>query len=217
MKFNLKTELPSLLIILIIIFSSFYFYANFPAQVATHWNFRGEADGFSAKTFASFFFPALIIFMYVMFFVLPHLDPKKARYDEFKKAYAIFRHLIVIALGIVYLATGVYNLGYNINIGIITAWTIGLLMIIFGNYMAKIKNNWFLGIRTPWTLSNENVWNRTHRVGRYLFIIFGVVVMIAPFLPETAALILFFGWAIALLIGTFGYSYWAYQQETKKK
>lgn len=217
MKYTFKTEIFPLAVLLACVALSFFFYANSPEIVVTHWNFRGEADGFSPRSFASFFFPGLLVGMYLLFLILPNFDPKKERYQDFAKTYNIFRHLIVGVLAIVYVATGVYNIGYHINIGVIVAWTIGLMMIILGNYMGKIKNNWFMGIRTPWTLSSENVWNKTHRLGGRLFIIFGLIMMVVPFLSETIGMILFFGWAVVLLLGTFVYSYWLYHQETKKK
>lgn len=215
MKYTLKTEILPLIVLLACVALSFFFYANSPEIVASHWNFRGEADGFSSRAFASFFFPGLLIGLYLLFLILPNFDPKKERYEEFAKTYNIFRHLIVGVLAIVYVATGIYNIGYHINIGITVAWVIGLMMIVLGNYLAKTKNNWFMGIRTPWTMSSENVWNKTHRLGSKLFIIFGLIIMIAPLLPETIGMILFFGWVLILLIGTFGYSYWAYRQEKK--
>ncbi len=214
-KFNLKTEIIPLLILLVCVGLSFFFYAHSPEIIATHWNFRGEADGYSSRMFGSFFFPGLLIGIYLLFLALPFLDPKRERYEEFAKIYNIFRYLIVGVLAIVYLATGIYNIGYHINIGITVATVIGIMMIVLGNYMGKIKKNWFMGIRTPWTLSSENVWNKTHRVGGVLFMIFGVIIIAAPFLPETLAMILFFGYTVAMLAGTFGYSYWLFRQENK--
>lgn len=214
-KFNLKTELFPLAILAICAGLSVFFYQNSPEIVTTHWNFQGKPDGFSPRSFASFFFPGLLIGMYLLFLILPYFDPKKERYADFAKTYNIFRYLFITALAIIYVSTGIYNIGYNINIGIITAVTIGIMMIILGNYLSKIKNNWFIGIRTPWTISSENVWNKTHRVGGILFMIFGLVIMIAPFLPELIALILFIGWTIILVFGTFAYSYWIYRKEKK--
>jgi uncharacterized membrane protein len=215
MKITLKTEIFPLVLLAACVALSFFFYANSPDIIATHWNFHGQPDGFSSRGFGSFFFPGLLIAMYLLLLFVPNLDPKKERYEEFAKTYNIFRHLLLAVLAIVYVATGIYNIGYKINIGIITAWTIAILMIVLGNYMGKIKKNWFFGIRTPWTLSSENVWNKTHRVGGKLFMIFGVILAIAPFLPETIALALFLSWVIVLVAGTFAYSYWLYRQEKK--
>lgn len=210
-----KTEVLPLAIILLCCGLSFFFYFNSPELVASHWNFRGEADGYSSRLFASFFFPGLIIGLYILFLLLPNFDPERNRYAEFAKTYDVFRHLIVGVFAIIFIATGIYNIGYHINIGITVATVIGLMMIVLGKYLGKIKKNWFMGIRTPWTMSSEIVWNKTHQVGGVLFMIFGIVIIAAPFLPETIALILFFGYTIVMLAGTFGYSYWLFRQENK--
>ncbi|MEK7167698.1 MAG: SdpI family protein, partial [Patescibacteria group bacterium] len=85
--------------------------------------------------------------------------------------------------------------------------------IVLGNYLGKIKPNWFMGIRTPWTLSSEVVWNKTHRMGGRLFIILGLTLMIVPWLPALWGMILLFSGIILLVLGTFIYSYIAYRQE----
>jgi len=214
-KISWKTEIIPIIILLLCGLASIYFYNHFPTLVATHWNLQGQPDGYSGKTFAAFFFPALLILMYLLFVFLPQFDPKRERYAEFSKVYNIFRHLIVGIMAIIFLATGLYNLGYDINIGIVTASSIGLMMIVLGYYMKEIKSNWFIGIRTPWTLSSENVWNKTHRLGGILFMVFGLILVIMPFLPETLAIFLTIAWIIILLLGTFGYSYWLFRQEKK--
>jgi len=214
-KPTLKTEIIPLVLLIITVVLSFYFYANWPDQVASHWNFKGEVDGWSSKTFNAIFFPLLLVGMYLLFIFLPYLDPKKDRYQEFSKPYHIFKASIIGILAIIYLAMGAYNLGYAINIGQIVPLFIGLMMIVIGNFMGKVKNNWFMGIRTPWTLSSENVWNKTHRLGGWLFMIFGLIIIIAPYLPEPLSMGLFFLGALALILGTTVYSYLIYRQEQK--
>jgi len=214
-KINLKSEIFPLALLLISAIASIYFYQHSPEIIVTHWNFQGQADGFASKGFGSFFFLGLIVFIYVLMIAVPYFDPKRDNYKDFEKPYQIFRYAFLLILSAVYWATGLYNIGYNINIGVTVAFLIGILMIIIGNYLGKLKKNWFVGIRTPWTLSSDNVWAKTHRMGGVLFIIFGLAIMIAPFLPQTLAMILFIGWAIALIAGTFGYSYWLYREEKK--
>ena len=216
-KISWKSELWSIIVLIIAAVSSVYFYLNFPEKVASHWNFQGQVDGYSSRGFGAFFFVGLLVFIYVLFLVLPYFDPKKERYAEFAKVYGLFRNLILTVMAIIYLMTGVYNLGYPINMGITTAFIIGLMMIAIGNYMGKIKKNWFLGIRTPWTLSSEDVWNKTHRVGGWLFMLFGACIIIAPWLPETIGTAIFIGGAVVMVLGTFVYSYLLYRQEQKQK
>ncbi|MFZ5391351.1 MAG: SdpI family protein [Patescibacteria group bacterium] len=215
LRLSLTSEAWPILTILIALGLSYYFYPSLPDTVASHWNFAGQVDGWSSKQVHSLLLPGLMLGIYILFLVMPYLDPKKERYQEFAKVYQIFKSLMLTVLLIIYLAATLYNVGYDINIGLIVATSVGLLMIILGNYMGKIKKNWFVGIRTPWTLSSENVWNKTHRVGGWMFIIFGLAIILAPNLPANLALYVFIGGALLATFGTMGYSYLAWRQEKK--
>ena len=215
-KPTIKTEFFSLLLIAISIAASFYFYAHFPERVVTHWNFAGEPNGWSGRAFAAFFFPALFIGMYVLFLVLPRLDPQKARYEEFAKIYNIFRNFILAALVAIYFIASGNNLGAKIDIGLLIPMIIGALFLVLGNYFGKIKRNWFVGIRTPWTLSSEEVWNKVHRFGGKVFMFCGIIMFLTGFAPVSWRLPLFIADIIILLFGTMVYSYIVYWKEKKK-
>ncbi|MDD4901663.1 MAG: SdpI family protein [Patescibacteria group bacterium] len=215
-KLTIKSELFSILLIAISIAASFYFYAHFPDRVITHWDFAGEPNGWSGRAFAAFFFPALFIAMYLLFIFLPMLDPKKDRYAEFAKIYNVFRNLILAVLVVVYFVASFNNLGVNSNVGLWVPGVIGLLFIVLGNYLGKIKRNWFVGIRTPWTMSSETVWNKTHRFGGKVFIFGGVLMIITGFAPLSWRLPIFIADIIILLFGTIIYSYLVYRKEKKK-
>lgn len=217
MKFSFKKECWSLLIIVAAVVLSIVAYPALPETVVSHWNFQGRPDGFMSRDFHSWFFPILLAAIYLLFRYLPMLDPKKERYQEFAGVYEIFKNLILAVLFVTYAAATLYNLGWNINIGAVVGTTVGLLMIVLGNYLGKIKRNWFVGIKTPWTLSSENVWNKTHRLGGRLFVGWGFLIIIAPYLPETLGLVLFIGGAVAVTLGTMAYSYILYIQEKKIK
>jgi uncharacterized membrane protein len=215
LKPTLKTELLPILAVIVCVVASFYFFPRFPDRIAIHWNFHGQPDNWGDKSFGAFFFPFLIAAIYIMFLVLPYFDPKKERYQEFAKTYHLFKSLIVLFMALIYLATGLFNIGYPINIGVTTSLGVGALFIIIGNYLGKIKYNWFVGIRTPWTMSSENVWNKTHRVGGWLFVTLGIIMMIIPHLPESLAIPIFILGIVAVVAGSFGYSYWLFRQERK--
>lgn len=216
-KLTIKSELFSWFAIAISIAASFYFYAHFPDRVVTHWNYAGQADGYSGRAFAAFFFPGLLLGMYLMFVFLPRLDPKKERYAEFAKVYAVFRNVFVVFMALVYFVASLNNVGYNLNVGVLIPAGIGLLFIILGNYFGKIKPNWFVGIRTPWTMSSEEVWNKTHRFGGKAFILGGLIMAVSGIAPLSWRLPLLVADIIVLLFGTIVYSYIVYLQEKNKK
>lgn len=215
LKPSLKTEILPWLIILATAGLAVYFYQNFPDQVVTHWNITGEPDDWGGKTGVALGLAAIIPGVYLLFNVLPYLDPKRDRYTEFRSVYFVFRNLFVGLFFLVYVASGLANLGYGINIKFVIPFLIGTMFLFMGNYMAKLKPNWFIGIRTPWTLSSENVWNRTHRFGGWMFVLFGIILMATPLLPDTLSIGLFVAGVFAAIVGTIGYSYIAYRQEKR--
>ena len=215
-KYNFKSEIFPLFLVCAALILGFYFYSHFPEKVVTHWNYAGEADGYGGRAAGAFAVPAMLAVMYFLFLFLPYFDPKKERYADFSEVYLKFRTAIIFCLFAVFSASGLYNLGFNIPIGKTVSLVIGLLMIFLGNLMGKLKKNWFVGIRTPWTLSSENVWNKTHRFGGFAFVIFGLLIIITPYLGKTLGLAAFIGGALLAVIGSIGYSYLAYRQERKK-
>jgi uncharacterized membrane protein len=215
-KLSIKSEIFSLSILALSIAASFYFYAHFPERVITHWGFNGEPNGWSGRSFAAFFMPVLLVGMYAMFLAIPWLDPRKERYVEFAKVYDVFRNVILSVLAFIYFIASLSNLGFKIDVGAWIPAVIGILFIVLGNYLGKIKRNWFVGIRTPWTMSSETVWNRTHRFGGKVFMIAGLIMALTVLVPMAWRLPLFIADIIVILIGTIGYSYYAYLQEKKK-
>jgi uncharacterized membrane protein len=157
----------------------------------------------------------MLALMYGLFWLFPAIDPKKDRYAEFEKYFRIFRLAIMGVIFAVFLVMGASNLGWIVNIGPVVSGIVGLLMMVLGNYMGKIKNNWFMGIRNPWTLMSENVWNKTHRFGGWMFILFGLIIIVAPHLSPTLAAILFTSGVVLIIFGTTLYSYWLYLKEKK--
>jgi len=209
-KPTIKTELVSLILLAIACSASFYFYNNFPEQVPVHWNFKGVADNYATKFTGAFLFPIIIIFMYLMFLFVPFIDPKKDRYQEFGKIYHILKTVLIAFMVSIYFISSLIGLGYDIAIGLWTPVLVGLLFILIGKYLSKIKPNWFMGIRTPWTLSSEENWIKTHIFGGKVFMIGGLIMILIPFVPtEYQAWLL--GLTIFILVfGTTGYSLMLY-------
>lgn len=216
-KITKKTEFLPIAIVVASIILGIYFYFHFPETVVMHWNFQGHPDGYGGRFVGAFAMPLMLSLMYILFLVFPSLDPKKDRYPEFEKTFRILRFALMGVLFIAFIVMGISNLGGSLEIGPVVAGVVGLFMMISGNYMGKIKRNSYLGIKTPWTLASENVWNKTHRFGGWMFVIFGLIIIVAPYLSFSLALALFLSGISLVVVGTTVYSYWLYLKEKNNK
>lgn len=202
----------SWIIIVITMATAFYFYEFLPEQVITHWDISGQPNGWSSKEFASFFFPALLLVMYLLFQWFPRLDPRKGNYKKFTNAYRFFIFAIILFMALIYFITNLVNLGVDLDVGKSVMSLVGLLLIIIGSILDKVKSNWFIGIRTPWTLSSETVWKQTHIFAKKVFTVGGLVLLVSQFLPENLQWPAFII-VILFLITPAIYSYFLYKKE----
>jgi len=186
-----------------------------PDQMASHWNTENQVDGYISRFWGAFLMPVISVGMLVLFLVIPGIDPLKANIAQFREYFNTFIAIIVAFMTYMHVLTILWNLGYDqFNMGSAMLPGMGLLFIFAGIMMRKAKRNFFIGIRTPWTLSNDRVWDETHRIGSILFIISGVLALLGSFFGDYAIwfiLIPVLGSTIFLLI----YSYVLYQRETK--
>ena len=213
MNRSIKKEFVPAIIFAAALISGMWFYGKFPEKVATHWNFEGQADGFSSRGFGAFFLPILMMILYPLFLVLPRLDPKKNNYPKFENTYFFVRTTLLAFFLAIHLLTGFANLGYNIPIGRTVPAFVGLMFVILGFQMKNVEQNWFMGFRFPWTLSSEVVWKKTNRLGGYCLAAAGVAVAISSFLPKVAGLTLFIIAILQLILVPMIYSYLSYKKE----
>ena len=179
---------------------SLWAYPQLPPTVATHWNVRGEADGFSGRVVAVSIMPLLIIVMTGLFNVLPRLDPRRANYAKFIDTYWLIANAVILFILIghgMIVATG---LGVPVKIDRFMPIGVGLLFIVLGNFLTRVEPNWFIGIRTPWTLSSDTVWRKTHRTGGGLMVLGGLAVTTSAFLPQSAFLPLLIGAVLVMAV-----------------
>ncbi|MDI3534505.1 MAG: hypothetical protein PWQ82_870 [Thermosediminibacterales bacterium] len=188
-----------ILLIMLSILGTFFVFNDLPDRIPTHWNLKGEVDSYSGKSFA-FFTAFLPLILYILSLYLPKIDPKRQSYLKHKKAYEIVIMFILLFLIMIHWATILFSLGYNLDISTVVRWGVGLLFIVIGNYMGQIRHNYFFGIKLPWTLANETVWRKTHRVGGFGFIVVGLIFIL------TSSIISFIS-LIVLVIGLGVYSY----------
>ncbi len=192
----------------------FYFYPQIPEKMASHWNAQGQVDGYMSKFWGLFLLPLILAGLALLFVAIPRMDPLKANIEEFRKYYDGFIILFLIFMLSIYFQVILWNVGIKISPNIILPIELGLLFFYIGTLCENAKRNWFIGIRTPWTLSNERVWEKTHKIGGKLFKIAGIVAFVGIFF-QSYALFFILVPVILVAIYTIVYSYFEYQKETK--
>jgi uncharacterized membrane protein len=159
-------------------------YARLPQRIPSHWNLQGEVDGWMDKPWGPFMQPAIATLMLSLLWLLPRIDPRRANVERFAEDRRLLINLIILFMAVVQAATFAHALGWPVQVDRVILASIGLLFVGLGNYLPRIRSNWFMGIRTPWTMDNERVWRATHRVGGRTFVAAGLVMALAALLPE---------------------------------
>jgi len=158
---------------LILIFLSFCLgsiaYPLLPSRIASHWNYLGQVDGYSSKFWGIFLLPIIMLVVFVFMKFFQKLDPKSENIKKFEGSYNSFLFVFNIFFFIVFLFTLLWSLGIHLYINKLMALLLAFLFYSVGNLMKATKQNYFIGIRTPWTLHNETVWNKTNTLGGKLF------------------------------------------------
>lgn len=186
-----------------------------PERIAIHWNAQGNADGFGGRGFA-FAMPLLSLFFVLLLSFVPNIDPRKEHIEQFRDTYDQFILMFAGFMAYINILTVAANLGWTGSITAYMAPALGVLLYYAGNLMERSRSSWFIGIRTPWTLSSEKVWDKTNKLGGRTLKWLALVMVIGMILvPETflAMILLIAAWAI----GTIAYSYFAWKQETARQ
>jgi len=190
-------------------------YDKLPYEMASHWNTANQVDGYISRFWGAFLMPTVVAAMLLLFWIIPQIDPLKANIAKFREYFNAFITLVVAFMVYMHVLTMLWNLGYD-QFKMSTAMlpALGLLFVFAGIMMRKAKRNFFIGIRTPWTLSSDRVWDETHRIGSMLFIASGILALLGALSAEYAVwfiLIPVLGSTLFLLV----YSYVLYRQDTK--
>ncbi len=187
-----------------------------PEQMASHWNVNDEVDGTMPKFWGVFLMPLITLGMLVLFLVLPGIDPLKANVAQFRESFNLFILLIVAFMLYVHGLTLAWSLGYqDFKMSAAMLPFMGVLFIAVGWMLKKAKRNFFIGIRTPWTLSSDTVWDKTHQLGSILFMASGALAIVGGFFGGMTAFWLMFVPLIGSSLFLVAYSYALYRGETK--
>jgi len=189
-------------------------YQRLPETMAVHWDLHGNPNGWMPRAVGAAFGPVLIFFLGFMLRVVPRIDPRAENYARFADAYETIVASVLILMLVVHGIMLAVALGYHVSVARIVPAMVGVLFVVIGNMMPLVRPNWWFGIRTPWTLSNDRVWARTHRLAGYTMTAGGVIMILAALaLPPAYGVPVLVAVAIAATVGPAVYSYLTWKRE----
>lgn len=195
---------------------SVWAYPQMPDEMPSHWNAQGQSDDTMPKWAALSLMPIVSLVMLLLFTVLPNLDPMKENIEKFRNYYVGFVIAVMLFLLYMHAIMIMWGLGARFDFVAAIAPAIGGLFYCVGVVTSKAKRNWFIGFRTPWTMSSDAVWDKTHSLGGKLFKASGIIAALGAFAGEWAFPIVLFP-VLASALYTSAYSYFEYKKEIAKK
>ena len=188
-------------------------WSSAPEQIPIHWNIQGEVDGFGGKLPSLLFLPVVAIGLHILLGFLPTIDPGAANCEQFKRTFRTIRLLPTVIFFVIHSVLLAHAIGHHPDMSLIVGCAFGLVMIVIGNCLGKVRPNWFVGIRTPWTLSSKLAWTKTHRIGGWLFVVLGVGILIAAVVNSAWAIPIGLVSVVASSLGLVVYSWCVWRSD----
>ena len=175
----------------VILLAAFYvlavaLYNRMPDPMASHWNAEGTVDGYTSRFWGMFLMPFIVTGLALLFVVIPRIDPLKANIARFRDTYEWFVAAFLGYMLYIYVMTLAWNLGYSFDFSRMMVPAMAGLFFFIGVLIGRARRNYFIGIRTPWTLANDEVWDRTHKLGGVLFKAAALISLLGIFFPDLA-------------------------------
>ncbi|MEZ4732834.1 MAG: SdpI family protein [Caldilineaceae bacterium] len=215
-QLNLKTTwLMSAVVVALMVGLSAWAWVQLPADASlpVHWNAAGEADRYGGKVEGLLLLPLVSVGILLLFNLIRYIDPLRANIARSGQAYRAMLLGVLFFLAVLHVGSVLNALGYGINIGLLAAPAIGVMFIIIGNYLGKIRRNYMFGVRTPWTLASELSWNKTHRLTGKLFVVSGILVLVASLWSPVVAFYTMLVTILGTVLFAMIYSYWVWKKD----
>jgi uncharacterized membrane protein len=209
---SIKQDWPLWVIMIGLLVAAFFIYPHLPEQVPSHWGFNGEVDSYTSRLLGAFLSPLLTMALYLAMIMIPMIDPRRDNYSRFKGAYRLMRWSLVLFMGGLYVLTILFTLGYDVNISLTVKAGVALLLAVIGNFMGQFRHNYFVGIKTPWTLASEEVWLQTHRFGGRIWVVGGLVCLVLSPINALWANYVYLASIIFMALVPMVYSYLLYKR-----
>ena len=214
----MRRWLPAVFI-LIALGLSLAVYNRLPDPMPVHWGVSGEPDRFGSKLQGAFMVPAIMVALFAVMQLLPSIDPRAGNIEKFRGSYDLIVGGTLAFTTIVHTVALGSALGWNVNMTSVVLGSLGALFVLLGNQLPRARSNFIFGIRTPWTLSSDDVWNRAHRIGGYSMVAAGLATIAAAFLPPAVGLAVALPSLLlsALVPVIYSYVLWSREQRTPPK
>lgn len=215
---NRATHVLFLMVLAAAIIAGAAVYSSLPDRIAAHWNVSGAVDGTLPRFWGVALFPVLLALVYGIYAMIPRIDPLRRNIEAFRPTFNVT--FVAIALFMVFIFALVLgaNLGLEVDMTLFVLPAVAVLFYFLGLVLPKAKRNWFFGIRTPWTMSSDEVWAETHRFAGLLFQATALASLVALiYLRGTAALIVVLVGAVGTALASIVYSYFSYRRHNAEK
>ncbi|OGJ02514.1 hypothetical protein A3G06_01235 [Candidatus Nomurabacteria bacterium RIFCSPLOWO2_12_FULL_46_14] len=213
----MSTKVTNIVLLVVIVISfgaGVGLYPSLPDQMASHWNAAGAVDDYMGKFWGTFLLPTIMLMMLVLYFIIPKIDPLGKNIGDFRKYYNLFWVFLFLFMAYVFKLTILWNLGWQFDFTLLLMPALAVLWFCLGVFLKRAKRNWFVGIRTPWTLSSDLVWDKTHQVGGRLFQVTAPIILISIWFQDKLFYFLFIP-VMATILFCVIYSYILYWRENK--
>jgi uncharacterized membrane protein len=181
-----RNEILTFIIVVAMFIAAALIYPHLPEKVASHWSINNQVNGYMGRFWGAFLLPIIGAMCWLLFMFVPRIDPKRRNIEKFKIYFDLFIFTFLFFLAYIYSLTIFWNLGYRFVFIQFLAPAFALLFYVVGIMIGHAEPNWTIGIRTPWTLSNEEVWYKTHKLGGKLFRVVAVLSLLGLIFPQHA-------------------------------
>lgn len=206
---SVRTLIVSAVFVAIAVGATIWLYPRLPAQVPVHWDMSGQANRYAPRFWGAAMWPLLIFGLAVLTVALPAISPRRFEIKPFADIYGALMLVIQGVMLVIGMTALLVGAGFALPLSTIVPLAVGVLLMVLGNYMGKLRKNFFIGIRTPWTLASDAVWERTHRLAGWVFVLAGMAMVIATLahaMPGWGLLVI-----VAVLLIPYVYSFFVYR------
>lgn len=187
-----------------------------PVRMPVHWDLTGEPDRYAGRFEGLLVTPLVALALNGLMLVLPWIDPRRSAYEAFARGYQIIRLAMILFSAAIYTTILLVAFGHRVNVSLVVPVAVGILFCILGNFMGKFRPNWFVGVRTPWTLSSAASWNKTNRLAGRMFVLTGVAMFVLAVLHNAWTLAIVLGLVVLMVIWLPLYSYLIWRRDPQR-